>query len=331
MIKMRDIAAAAGVSVMTVSRAFRHDGAVSAERRAAILKVAEDMGYVFDCTASTLRSQKTGLVAVTIPSINNGNFADTVRGLTEGLAGAGLQVLLGYTDYDIAAEERLIDAFLRRRPEAMVVTGGTHTDRARRMLASAGVPVVEVWDLPANPIDRVVGFSNVAAVGLLVRHFISVGYTRIAFIGGDTRRDTRGLDRRRGFVATMEQAGLPAHRLIEAGAPPITMREGAVAMGRLLDQWPEVDAVICVSDLSAFGALGECQRRGVPVPGQVAVGGFGAFDVAACAVPTITTVDAFAGQIGTRTAAMIVRVLAGEVVARVDLLKPRLILGGSSR
>lgn len=331
MIKMRDIAAAAGVSVMTVSRAFRHDGAVSAERRAAILKVADELGYVFDSTASTLRSQKTGFVAVTIPSINNANFADTVRGLTEGLAGAGLQVLLGYTDYDMAAEERLIDAFLRRRPEAVVVTGGAHTDRARRMLAGAGVPVVEIWDLPANPIDRVVGFSNAAAVGLMVRHFISVGYTKIAFIGGDTQRDTRGLDRRRGFVAAMEQAGLPAHRLIDAGAPPITMREGAVAMGRLLDQWPEVDAVICVSDLSAFGALGECQRRGVAVPTQVAIGGFGAFDVAACAVPTITTVDAFAADIGHSAAQLIAQVLAGGTAPRRTEIAPRLILGGSSR
>lgn len=327
MIKMRDIAAAAGVSVMTVSRAFRQDGAVSAERRAAILAVAEQMGYVFDSTASTLRSQKTGFVAVTIPSINNGNFADTVRGLTEGLKPAGLQVLLGYTDYDMLAEEALIDAFLRRRPEAMVVTGGAHTDRARRMLAGAGIPVVETWDLPADPIDRVVGFSNADAVGLMVRHFVAVGYDRIAFIGGDTQRDTRGLDRRRGFVSAMEGRD---YRLIDAGLPPITMREGAVAMGRLLDEWPQVQAVICVSDLSAFGALGECQRRGVAVPGQVAIGGFGAFDVAGCAVPTITTVDAFAGQIGARTAQMIVQVLAGKTVPRVIQVEPRLVLGGSS-
>ena len=327
MIKMKDIAAAAGVSVMTVSRAFRADGSVSAERRAAILAVADQMGYVFDSTASTLRSQKTGFVAVTIPSINNGNFADTVRGLTEGLKPARLQVLLGYTDYDMAAEEALIDAFLRRRPEAMVVTGGAHTERARRMLAGAGIPVVEIWDLPANPIDRVVGFSNAAAMGLMVRHFLAVGYSRIAFIGGDAQRDTRGLDRRRGFVSAM--AG-HEYRLIDAGTPPITMREGAVAMGRLLDDWPQVQAVICVSDLSAFGALGECQRRGVAVPGQVAIGGFGAFDVAACAVPTITTVDAFAHQIGVKAAQMIAGVLAGDAYPDVVRVEPRLILGGSS-
>ena len=327
MIRMKDIAARAGVSVMTVSRAFKQDGSVSAGRRAAILQVAEEMGYVFDATASNLRSQKSGFVACTIPSINNANFADTVRGLTEGLRPAGLQVLLGYTDDDMEAEEALIDAFLRRRPEAMVVTGGAHTARARRLLAGAGVPVVEVWDLPADPVDRVVGFSNAAAVGLMVRHFLTVGYDRIAFIGGDSQRDTRGLDRRRGFVSAMADG---EYRLIDAGVPPVTMQAGAVAMGRLLDDWPQVQAVICVSDLSAFGALGECQRRGVAVPQRIGIGGFGAFDVAACAVPTITTVDAHAGEIGRQTAEMILRVLAGEAVARIAQVTPRLIQGGSS-
>ena len=327
MIRMKDIAARAGVSVMTVSRAFKQDGSVSAGRRAAILQVAEEMGYVFDATASNLRSQKSGFVACTIPSINNANFADTVRGLTEGLRPAGLQVLLGYTDDDMEAEEALIDAFLRRRPEAMVVTGGAHTARARRLLAGAGVPVVEVWDLPTDPVDRVVGFSNAAAVGLMVRHFLTVGYDRIAFIGGDSQRDTRGLDRRRGFVSAMAGG---EYRLIDAGVPPVTMQAGAVAMGRLLQDWPQVQAVICVSDLAAFGALGECQRRGVAVPQRIGIGGFGAFDVAACAVPTITTVDAHAGEIGRQTAEMILRVLAGEAVARVAQVTPRLIQGGSS-
>ena len=121
------------------------------------------------------------------------------------------------------------------------------------------------------------------------------------------------------------------YRLIDAGSPPVTMKEGAVAMGRLLDDWPQVQAVICVSDLSAFGALGECQRRGIAVPGRVAIGGFGAFDVAGCAVPTITTVDANAGQIGAKAAQMIVQVLAGETVPQVVRVVPRLILGGSSQ
>ena len=119
-VKMKDVARAAGVSVMTVSRAFRKDTSVRAQTRDAILKVAEDLGYVFDSTAANLRSQRTDFVAVTIPSINNANFADTVAGLSEILSNEGLQVLLAYTNYNKAQEERATEQLLRRRPEAIV-------------------------------------------------------------------------------------------------------------------------------------------------------------------------------------------------------------------
>lgn len=309
---MADVARIAGVSPMTVSRAFKRDSSVSEATRGAILQVAEDLGYVFDSTASNLRSQKTDFVAVTIPSINNANFADTVAGLTEGLKDRGLQLLLGHTNYDMAEEERLVEQLLRRRPEAIVVTGGRHTDRARRMLANAGIPVIETWDLPEAPIGHVVGFSNAGAVWGMVDHFVARGLTRIAFIGGDADRDTRGSDRRAGFVAAMQAHGLDATRLIAAGVPPISMREGAEAMARLLEELPDTEAVICVSDLSAFGALTECQRRGVRVPDDIWIAGFGDYEIAEVSVPAMTTINPFPREIGARTATLILDVLDGR-------------------
>ena len=309
---MADVARLAGVSPMTVSRAFKTDSSVSEATRDAILKAADDLGYVFDSTASNLRSQRTDFIAVTIPSINNANFAETVRGLSDGLKARGLQILLGYTDYDMAEEERLIEQFLRRRPEAIVVTGGRHTPRARRMLENAGIPVIETWDLPEDPIGHVIGFSNADAVRGMVDHFVAQGLTRIAFIGGDTTRDTRGADRRAGFIAAMQAHGLDATRLIAAGAPPISMREGAEAMGRLLATLPDTQAVICVSDLSAFGALTECQRRGVDVPGRLWIAGFGDYEIAGIAVPALTTINPFPREIGARTAELILDVLDGR-------------------
>lgn len=299
---MIDVARLAGVSTMTVSRAFRLEGSVSEKTRTSVMDAAERLGYVFDSTASTLRSQRTGFVAVTIPSINNANFADTVRGLSEGLKQHSLQILLGTTDYDTAKEEELIEQLLRRRPEAIVLTGGKHTERARRLLRNAGIPVVETWDLPEDPIGHVVGFSNAAAVGDLVDHLVETGRRRIAFIGGDTDRDTRGADRRLGFIEAMQRHALPADRLIAAGTPPISMREGANAMACLLADRPDTEAVVCVSDLTAFGALTECERRGIPVPNRVAIAGFGDYEIAGICVPSLTTVDPQPEEIGRMSA-----------------------------
>lgn len=312
---MADVARLAGVSPMTVSRAFKRDGSVSDATRQAILDAADQLGYVFDSTASNLRSQRTDFVAVTVPSINNANFAETLRGLTEGLKERGLQILLGYTNYDMTEEERLVEQLLRRRPEAIVVTGGKHTDRCRRLLENAAIPVVETWDLPSHPIGHVVGFSNAEAVRGMVDHFVARGLTRIAFIGGDADRDTRGTDRRAGFIAAMTAHGLDATRLIAAGVPPISMREGAQAMARLLESMPDTEAVICVSDLSAFGALTECQRRGIAVPDRIAVAGFGDYEIASICVPPLTTIDPHPHRIGTETANLILDVLAGRVSA----------------
>lgn len=311
-VTMKDLAKAAGVSVMTVSRAFRDDKSIGTETRKRVLQAADDLGYVFDATAANLRTQRTNFVAAIIPSINNANFADTVGALSDGLETAGMQVLLGYSNYNTAKEEQLIEQLLRRRPDAIVLTGGQHSARARKLLQNAGIPVVETWDIPADPIDHVVGFSNAQTMHGMVDHLGAKGHSRIAFIGGESGSDTRGADRRRGFIRAMEDRGLAADRLIHAGPAPISMREGADAMGRLLDAMPDTQAVICVSDLSAFGALTECQRRGVRVPEDIAIAGFGAYDISAVCHPTLTTIDPSARKIGTETARLITSLRASN-------------------
>lgn len=326
---MKDVARAAGVSVMTVSRAFRQDASVGAATRAAIHAQADRLGYVIDSTAANLRSQRSNFVAVTIPSLDNANFAATVQALTEPLQAAGYQVLLGHTHYDIDREEDLIATFLRRRPEAIVVTGGRHTDRARSLLAGAGVPVVETWDQPRDPIGHVVGFSNKAAAGLMVDHLVAQGRRRIAFLGGDAAADSRGQDRRAGFAAAMARHGLPAHRVVDLGAPHKPMRAGAAGMATLLVQFPDSDAVICVSDLQGFGALSECQRRGIAVPEKIALAGFGAYDISEVCVPTLTTIDPAPVEIGTQTAALVLALMAKED-APLPVITPVLRVGGST-
>jgi len=115
-VTMKDVAAAAGVSVMTVSRAFKEDGLVKQETRDHIRLTAETIGYVFDGTASNLRTKRSNFIAVIIPSVNSANFADTVRGLSDVVEASGRQILLGISDYDIRREEKLVNQLLQRRP-----------------------------------------------------------------------------------------------------------------------------------------------------------------------------------------------------------------------
>ena len=310
---MADVAARVGVSKMTVSRALsrasQSDRTTSEALRQRILQTCAEMGYVVDQTARTFSSKRSGFIAAIIPSLNNSNFSDTVNGIVAAVEGSGLQLLLGYSDYRIQNEERWVKAMLMRRPEGVILTGGSHTEATRATLLASGVPVVETWDLPQSPIEHTVGFSNAEASGALVRHLHGKGYRNIAFIGGTSNRDTRGADRRRGYVDAVRKLKLPAGRVISFGQPPISMEQGGEAMALLLKQWPDVDAVLAVSDLSAFGALAECQRRGWNVPERIAIAGFGDFEVARSCHPRLTTVAIDCAGIGRAAGQLLLRAI----------------------
>lgn len=308
-VTMRDVARAAGVSRMTVSRALKKDSPVSSETRERILQVVRDMNYVPDQMAGSLTTKRSGFVAVLVPSLNNLHFAETVQALTQELEGIGQQVLLGYTDYSAEREEQLVETMLRRRPEAIVLSYDGHSKRTLQLLSKAHVPVIELWERPEKPIAHTVGFSNTAAAGEMTTALIERGYRNIAFLGEGEDDWTRGAARRKGFVQAMEQAGLSAHRLLLIGKPPLSIEDGAAAVPKLLANFPDTDCIFCVSDPPAFGAISALQTAGHAVPDDIGVVGFGDFEVSRFANPTITTVTVDPNTIGSATGKMIAELL----------------------
>jgi LacI family gluconate utilization system Gnt-I transcriptional repressor len=287
--RMSDVARLAGVSKMTVSRVLAgHSVALATRER--VQQAIDELGYVADAAAGALSSGRSEFVAVLVPSLASSNFSDTVRGLTAALEPQGLQLLLGDTDYDLDREERLVRSMLRHQPRCVALTGAQHTAATRTLLVRSGIPVVEMWDLPSDPIDAVVGFSNAKAAREMVRYLQARGYRRIGFIGGAGDLDRRGYERLKGYRQEIR----------------------ALSLDALLDQWPDTDAVMCVSDMSAFGAIMQCHRRGLSVPDDIAVAGFGNFEVSACSHPTITTVSVDAHGIGYRTGETLLAALNGH-------------------
>ena len=177
----------------------------------------------------------------------------------------------------------------------------------RKMLKKTSVPVIETWDLPAQPIQHLVGFSNAAMIEDMVARLVFRGYRRIAFIGGDERGDFRGIDRRGGYVRAIETLGLPRAHVVPLGVPPISIRQGGPAVVRLIQEWPEVEAVICVSDLCAIGVIMECHRQKWDIPSRLAVAGFGDFEISRYSFPTLTTVSVNCTEIGLQAGKLMLR------------------------
>lgn len=328
---MRDVARAVGMSPMTVSRALRDDRTVSEKTRSQIRQTAQTMGYVYDSTAQAFRTQKSGFVAVTLPSVNNANFAETFRALTNGLDDAGLQILLGSTNYNVEKEEQLVKQLSARNPEAIILTGGHHTDATRDLIQATGVPVIEMWDLPDAPLGHVVGFSNFDAMALIVGHLAKQGHRKLAFIGASDGADMRGVARRDGTVAAARALGLPEVVLIDAGPAPVSMRHGLAAIDSLGADVTKYDALVCVSDPVAFGCLSALQRLGLNAPDDIAVTGFGHFEIARTTNPPITTVNVEARKIGDEVVSLLHDLFDGkaDTAVRVEM-ETTLVLGGTT-
>ena len=249
---IRDVSRLAGVSRMTVSRVIRDLDLVLPATRARVNKAIADLGYVPDRAAGSLSSRRTGFIALILPTLTNANFAAVAHGLTEALRQADYDLLIAYTDYSLGEEERQLRNLLARRPEAVVLTGAVHSRAASRMLLAADIPIVEIADLPRQPIEHAVGFSNYQTGRTAARYLIDKGFKRIGAVASSNEGDVidqRGEERMRGFEDELRHSGMATDLVLRHGKAPVSYDHGAAVTGILLQREPKIQAVFAVSDL----------------------------------------------------------------------------------
>ncbi|GAC1036398.1 LacI family DNA-binding transcriptional regulator [Pseudomonas sp. No.117] len=304
---LKDVARLAGVSPITVSRTLNQPEIVRPALREKVFRAVRESGYQPAMLTTGGTPQESRLIAVLVPTIVNSIFADTVQALMQRLTEAGHQTLLGLTDYSAEREERLLEALLRRRPDAMVLTGTLHTAASRLRLSQAGIPLVECWDQGERPLDMLVGFSHVAVGQAVARELLTRGYRRFASL---TLNDPRGRLRRDAFTAELAYHGLAAPPDVSL-PPPATPALGRQGLARLLEADTRPEVVVCSSDTLAHGVLAEAHARGLRVPGDLAVMGFGNLASAAHLIPALSTVDVRGAAMGTHAAEALLSRLAG--------------------
>jgi LacI family gluconate utilization system Gnt-I transcriptional repressor len=319
---MAEVAERAGVTKMTVSRVLRHPERVNPVTRERVMRAIEAVGYVPNRLAGSLTSGASGLVAAIVPTLRHSLFADTLEGVSDALTDADLGLIVSSSTYKTDVEESQIRSILERRPDALVLTGLTHTPAARDLLRGFGIPVVETWETGDEPIDMVVGYSNRAAAEAMTRELIRAGYRRIVFVNGPSRNNERARHRAEGYLDAMRQAGLsalPVHVVHDEAA--IRPETGAEVLRTVEAEQPEVDALFFTSDVFAVGALLACRERGIDVPHRIGIAGFHDLEIGRVVTPTLTTVHAPATEIGRRAGQMILDRLAGRPIesSRVDL------------
>ena len=313
-ITLNDVARLAGVSAITVSRALNTPASVSPDTLERVRGAIARSGYVPNLVAGGLASNRSRLVAALVPTIAGPVFLETIQALTEALAEAGCQLMLGQSGYGGAREDALLDAIIGRRPDGIVLTGIMHSAEGRRRLLASGIPVVETWDITPTPIDMVVGFSHERVGAAVADYLYGQGFRKPGIVSAS---DERAMRRRAGFEQRLGELGVQGVPVCEVPAPS-SLANGRAGFAELRARHPGLDVVFCGSDVIAHGVITEAQASGLAVPRDVAVMGFGDLPFAAFTHPMLSTVRIDGTSIGRQAARFILdRVENRDVGPRV--------------
>ena len=315
---METVGKIAGVSQVTVSRALSDPSKVSPKTLQKIRDAIEATGFVPNAIAGALASNKSKLITALVPSITNIVYSSMIRVFSSRMRDAGYQIMLSETGFEPEDEEAAIATHLSRRPDAILLTGIYHSPQAKRMLLASGLPIVEVWDYTETPIDICVGFRH-SETGIAAADFaIEQGYQRAVTISAG---DERALRRKTAFAAHFEAKSKAPVAAIDFDGSA-TIARGREGLARLIDEQNFSSGVVfCSSDILAHGVIIEAGSRGLRVPEDIAVIGFGDQAFAADIEPSITTIKVDREAFGSAAAeALLARLESGaKTETSIDL------------
>ncbi|MDR5760536.1 LacI family DNA-binding transcriptional regulator [Caballeronia sp. LZ035] len=310
-VTMNDVAEHAGVSAQTVSRVVSNSPLVTEKTRRRVQEVIKNLRYIPNDAARSLASATSRVVAVVIPTLSSSAFSAEIKSVIDTLEAQRISVIIGNTEYSQEREEAIVQSLLERRPMGVILTGLQHSAHVRSLLQQSGVPVIETWDTDGDPIDMAVGFSNLTAGYDVGKLLCARGAKRIAFVGGAREQDSRAQSRYLGLCRAVEEAGLPDALRVELQMP-MSASDGVKGLDLVLQQEPMTDAIFFSADTMAIPAILECNRRGIRVPEQLAICGFGDYELAGLVTPSLTTVRTKPDEMGTAAARMLLARLNGE-------------------
>jgi LacI family gluconate utilization system Gnt-I transcriptional repressor len=316
-VTLADVAAHAGVATMTASRALTQPELVSEELRTRVAKAVQELGYLPNRAARALASARSKVIAVLIPSFSNTVFTDVLAGIQDVLDADGYQLLIGNTRYSEAEEEKLFITYLQSNPDGILLSGLTHSPRMQQMLDNLRVPHVAMMDMALQAHTCSVGFSQQQAGYTMTRYLLDKGHKRIAFMAAQL--DERVLKRGAGYRQALLEAGVYDARLECLVKEPSTIALGSELLGRILSSAPDCDAIFCCNDDLAHGAIFQCQRRGIAVPGQVAIAGFNDLAASAWMNPALTTIATPRYRIGFEAASLLQTLIRKEQPAQTHI------------
>lgn len=319
-IKLADVARMAGVSTATVSRVLSNPGLVAQTTRDAVAKAVRDSGYRMNRAAQNLRMGRTGAVVALVPNLGNPFFAKILDGMGRELAAAGYDLLVADTQDPASLTNSLLRFLDPSRADGIILLDG-RASPAQLAPAPDLPPVVLACEwVEAAPLPRVM-LDNQMGGQLAITHLRSLGHRHIGIIGGppDNVLHRARLEGARTAAGDARLTLLPGD---------FSMNAGQAAAGIWLSLAPSERprAIFAFSDEMACAFIADLMRAGHAVPREVSVVGFDDIELASHLMPALTTIRQPKRDIGRKAAQVVLAAIAGQPVAAVTRLEPRLML-----
>jgi LacI family transcriptional regulator len=308
--KQADVAKLAGVSRATVSYVLsgRAGGAIAVadDTRERILAAAQQLGYVPDAGAQSLKSGATRMIGATCPDLGNPHMWEILHGADVAVRAQGYDLNIISTHLQYENERGAIQQLLRRRLDGLIMTltNAEQHHEDLKALARRHSPVVILgdYDHTVADLDTVTPGHREGAAQLMT-HLLALGHRRISFLYG-VASESFGRERLDTYFNTLRAAGVqPDDQLVEVCG--VTVAQAYAAAQRILARTPRPTAIVAINDQLAIGVLRAVADAGLRVPEDISIAGFDDINLAQFMVPALTTVKVMANEIGQRAVALI--------------------------
>jgi LacI family transcriptional regulator len=310
MVTIRDVAKRAGVAPITVSRVINDSGKVSSQTRERVTKAVDELGYVPNRLARSLRLQRTNTLALVVTDITNPFWTTVVRGVEDAAQDAGFTVILCNTDESEAKQKRYLSVLCQKQVDGILLVPARSTDELVAWIQKRDTPVV-ILDrrIGSSQVDVVRGDSEKGAA-LLVQHLVSLGHRRIAALSGPQEVSTAA-DRVNGYRRALQEAGLAVRQeWIRHGA--FSIPSGYEMAQRVFQTSPRPTALFAVNNFIAVGAMRALRDAGLDVPADMSVVAFDDLMSDLLIEPFLTVVDQPSYEMGQRGAELLLARLSGS-------------------
>lgn len=327
---LADIAKAAGVSLMTVSRAINHKPGVGDEMRQRILLLAGEMGYRPNQIARGLATNRTTTVGLVVPDNTNPFFAQIARGVEAVAYEQSYNIFLLNTAEDPGREIAALDSLWQKDIDGVILCSsrlGIH-DLEGQVDRFPAVILLNRELTQSFPNTVTININDRHGAQLAVQHFLGQGRRKIASINGPAH-SLSAHRRLEGYRAALKAAGFSLDPLLEECCAPDT-EGGRAAAAALLERRPDIEAIFAFNDLVAVGAMQVCQEAGRKVPEDIAIIGSDDIPLATIIRPQLTTLHVNLGQIGSLAMRSLLDIIAGTASLPAILIEPELTIRDSA-